>query len=131
MPSDQFVERDLRRDALRAGKRADRYVPLISDVIDSSQMFLDGQVSRVSNVRILTDAAFKRAAGNFSDQLDLHPTAGVGARSDVLRNGVRSDFGDDTEQILIALRNTDKTADLPNLISTPVDDRQTISSTTG
>ena len=103
-------------DALGAGKRPDRYVALSRNIVHSAQVVLDGQVDRVTNIRILTDSPLEHASDNLADKFDRHPSPHVLDGVYVLRHGPRANGGHDAQQILMALRHSNETADLPHAV---------------
>ena len=98
---------------------------LAGNIVHSAQVFLDGQVDEIANIRILANPALEDTADNLAHEFDGHPTPRIVNGADVLRDGTRANFGYDAQQVLITLWDSYETANLPDSVRLTVDDGQT------
>jgi hypothetical protein len=97
-------------------------MPLAFGVIDSAQMGFHREMNCVPDVGILADASLESATHGFPDKLDFHPSSRVRVQANcALRNRIGTDLRHNAKQVLIALRDSDKTADLSDAVGLPID----------
>ena len=97
-------------------------MPAVVGPVDSREAAIRDDMNTIANTRVLTDPSLENTTNRLANELDLHPAAGISiSRTRCLRRCLRTDLGDDTEQILIALGNADEAGHLSDAVSPALD----------
>jgi hypothetical protein len=100
-------------------------MPLPLGVINSAQMGFHGEMNGVPDVGVLTDPSLECTTYSFSDELDFHPSSRVSIYANrAFGDRICTNLRYDAKQILIALRDSNKTTNLSDAVSLPIDNRE-------
>ncbi|ODT17705.1 MAG: hypothetical protein ABS35_25220 [Kaistia sp. SCN 65-12] len=124
MAGNKRVEFDPHGNALGSCEAPDGDLFRAAISIDDAEVVLGDEMHLVIDPWILADASLKAGLDDLADKLHSHPSFAAGNRIlQRLRCGLGTNLGYDAIEIMIALRDPDKAANLSNAIAASPDDR--------